>query len=383
MAQVLVLATLATKADETAFLLAQLEGAGVSARVIDISLDTSGEVLNGVAKRQAMDAASKRATAQIVADMQRGAEVVIGLGGGTGGEITLQVMRRLPITFPKVLCTTLPFDPRSAVADNSIIIVPTLADLSGLNGMLREMLENAALIVAGLCRKQRKGELVDIDPSVGITALGATDGAVKPLVAALAAQGREATVFHSNGFGGAAFSRFAARGAFDAIVDLTPHELTRIHLGGAHVAMPDRFRAGGDLPRVVLPGALNFIGLGEKATIAPQYLTRPHYEHSTLFTHVKVTNAEMIRLCTRLAQSLNALSGPCAVIVPMGGFSHHDRPGGVIEDPKLREVCAETLRTQLNANISVTQLDAHLFAPEVTDAIMATLADLSSRKDQL
>jgi len=377
MAQVLVLATLATKADETGFLTDRLAAAGVSFDVIDISLKSGGKTLSGEGKCLAMTAAADHAMDCVRLGRKSGAEVVVGIGGGTGGEIVLQVMRSLPVTFPKVLCTTLPFDPRFAVADNSIILVPTLADISGLNGMLREALENTALMTAGLCQKARKGELVDIAPSVGITALGATDGAINPLVKAFAAQKRETTVFHSNGFGGAAFARFARAGAFDAIIDLTPHELTRIHVAGIHVNMPDRFAAGGDLPRIVLPGAMNFLGLGQKNLMPEHYLDRPHYEHSALFTHVKLLSDEMALVSSKLAQELNALSGPCAVILPMGGFSHHDIEGGSIEDPDLRQTCREVLMAELNPNITVTALDAHLFDRSVTDEILTKLTDLS------
>ena len=379
MAQVLVLATMSTKQEEVGFLLSKLDGADVTSRVIDISLNAGGQILDGEAKCIAMSRAADEALEQVIFGTQNGAEVVVGIGGGTGGEIVLQVMRSLPITFPKVLCTTLPFDPRFAVADNSIILVPTLADIAGLNGMLRESLENTALLTAGLCKKARKGELVDIEPSVGITGLGATDVAVRKLVNALSTSGQESTVFHSNGFGGAAFARFANRDAFSAIVDMTPHELTRIHLAGVHVNMPDRLSAGGNLPRIVLPGALNFIGLGQKSLVQEHYLERPHYEHSALFTHVKLTHDEMALVSSKLAEALNQITGPAAVIVPMGGFSHHDRPGGAIEDSVLRQVCAEVLEAELNSNVPVIRVDAHLFASEVTDTITTTLAELSAQ----
>ena len=376
MTKVLVLVTMATKSQEAQFLLSELVAAGVAPEIVDISLDSGGKVLDGAGKCRAMASSAERAIKQVNDARKGGAEVVVGIGGGTGGEIALQVMRALPVTYPKVLCTTLPFDPRFAVADNSIVLVPSPSDILGLNGMLRECLENTALITAGLCRKKRKGELFDIKPSIGITALGATDKAIGPLVGALTEQGRECTVFHSNGFGGAAFARFARNGAIDAIIDLTPHELTRIHLAGAHVPMPDRFSAGGHLPRIVLPGGINFIGLGQKDLMPAHYLERPHYEHSSLFTHVKLTEDEMKHVSTKLAAELNALSGPCAVIIPMGGFSHQDRPGGEIEDPALRNICAATLEDQLHDTIPVTRLDAHLFAPEVTKAITSTLATL-------
>ena len=122
MAQVLVLATMTTKGAEAEFLRSQLVTAGVVPEIIDISLDTGGAILDGAGKCHAMAAAADRAIEKII--NHRDVEVVLGIGGGTGGEIGLQVMRALPITFPKVLVTTLPFDPRFAVADNAITIVP-------------------------------------------------------------------------------------------------------------------------------------------------------------------------------------------------------------------------------------------------------------------
>jgi uncharacterized protein (UPF0261 family) len=378
MPKVIVLATVATKSDEADFLVARLADSGVHAQIVDISLNTGGKVLGGAEKGQAMERAAKDALAQVLAACAKTAEVVVAIGGGTGGEIALQVLRALPIPFPKVMVTTLPFDPRVAVADNSIVLVPTLADVSGLNTMLRDVLENTALMTAGLCGKSRKGELTDVVPSVGITGLGATEGAIKPLLKALADQKREATVFHANGFGGAAFARFAGENAFDAIIDLTPHELTRIHLAGVHADMPTRFTAGGHLPRGVLPGAMNFIGLGQKSLVQTHYLERPHYEHSGLFTHVKLTTDEMVQVSAQLAEHLNTLSGPCAVIVPMGGFSHQDCDGGPIEDPELRAVCLDTLTSHLREAITVTPIDAHISDPEITGEIMTKLAALSA-----
>lgn len=54
----------------------------------------------------------------------------------------------------------------------------------------------------------------------------------------------------------------------------------------ADVPMPDQFCASSDLLRVVLPGAINFIGFGKKALLTAKQLKRPHYERSSFFTHV-------------------------------------------------------------------------------------------------
>ncbi len=380
-AQVLVLASLETKAPEANYLMSHLTALGLTVEAVDISLSTQGRVLSGVEKTAAMAARAHSLTECVAHACAHGAEVVVGLGGGTGGQIIMDVMRALPITFPKLLVTTLPFDPRFALADNAIMLVPTLSDICGLNSVLRDALQNTAHMAKGLCGKPRKGELKDVAPTVGITALGSTDGAVGPLVGALHGQGHETTVFHSNGFGGAAFARFAGGGMFKAIVDMTPHELTRINLAGIHVDMPTRFTAGGDLPRVVLPGGLNFIGLGQKSLVQAKYLSRPHYEHSGLFTHVQLLDHEMEMMAWLLAQSLNALTGPRALVVPMGGFSHQDKPGGEIEGPGLRDVFLATVKDQLSDATQLHVLDAHLFDPAVTDTVTDALTRFMDPKD--
>ncbi|MEO0484501.1 MAG: Tm-1-like ATP-binding domain-containing protein [Pseudomonadota bacterium] len=369
----LLLATFATKEEELRYFEERLDFHGVTWSAFDISLITEGAVLSGAGKLEAMDRAVETAIDGLTRALREPAHAVVGLGGGTGGEIILRAMRALPITFPKLLVTTLPFDPRVAIADNSIVLVPTLMDMCGLNATLREVLENAAAMTAGLCATRRKAAACVAKPSVAVTALGATEGAVAPLVDDIRALGHEATVFHANGYGGAAFARFADRGAFHTIIDLTPHELTRIMVNGAHVDMPTRFSAGGIVPRVTLPGALNFVGLGQKSMMPQPYLDRPHYEHSGLFTHAKLTHEEMHEVATALARGLNTLSGPQTLIVPMGGFSHHDRPGGAIEDPALRETFLQAVKGTLASHVMLDVLPQHLFAPEVTAAIKAAL----------
>ena len=330
-AHVLLLATLDTKAEEAEFLSRQLSGHGVASRTIDLSLEADGAILGGSEKLKAMEVAAARALKAVTDTLDSGARVVLGLGGGTGGEVALRIMRALPVTFPKVLVTTLPFDPRIAVADSSIILVPTLVDICGLNATLREVLENTAALTAGLCSTRREAGACVASPSIGITALGATETAVTSLVSALAERGHESTVFHSNGYGGAAFARFAERGALHAIVDLTPHELTRIHVAGSHVPMPNRFSAGADLPRIVLPGGLNFIGLGEESLLPERYLDRPRYAHSSFFTHVKLLEEEMLVVADALAESLNAATGACRAdrahgrLFPSGSCRRPDR----------------------------------------------------------
>jgi uncharacterized protein (UPF0261 family) len=369
-ATVLLLATLETKREEAAYLASALAGRGLAPRLVDLSLGSAGAVWDGARKLRAIEETGARIGAEVTAMLDGGVGAVVGLGGGTGGEIILRAMRALPFRFPKILITTLPFDPRPALADNAITLVPTLVDVCGLNPALRRVFAETAAMVAGLCRAEAPG--AEEAKSVAVTALGATGGAAEALVSGLRDLGEETTVFHANGYGGAAFARFAGAGAFKAVIDLTCHEMTRLLFAGDHVPMPTRFTAGGDLPRVVLPGGLNFLGLGALDATPPELLARPHYQHSGHFTHVKLTEAEMARAAAALAEALNAFDGPAQVIVPMGGFSHRDAPGGEIEDPALRQICLDVLAAEAR-RYSVDAIPFHINAPETASRAIAAL----------
>ena len=107
--QVLTLTTLETKARASAYFHQQLERLGLSWRSLDTSLRSS-EQLSGAGKLAVMQQRSLEVGAQAAAAVAAGAQVVVGLGGGTGGQIALDVLRQLPVELPKVLINSLAFD---------------------------------------------------------------------------------------------------------------------------------------------------------------------------------------------------------------------------------------------------------------------------------
>lgn len=363
------LATLDTKSEESDFFCNALEQMGLVVQVVDISLRTEGKIESGEQKLKAMADTCARIRSTLTETMGPDCKAVVGIGGGTGGEMVLDIMNDLPATIPKVLITSMPFDPRPKMAETSIVIVPTVVDVAGLNGTLRQVLTRAAGIVHGLCVSPQVAEQRS---SIGLTALGATGQAAEALLQGLKEMNEECTVFHANGFGGAGFARFAESGAFKAVIDLTCHELTRLHFAGDHVPMANRFAAAAEIPQIVLPGGMNFLGLGEFEKIDQEYKSRPHYQHSNLFTHVKVVAEEMAAISKALAENLNQARAPAHVIVPMGGFSHRDCPGGEIEDAQLRQVCLEVLSTEA-VHFSIESISEHINAPATAARILRKL----------
>ncbi|WP_333712731.1 Tm-1-like ATP-binding domain-containing protein [Yoonia sp.] len=369
MSRVLLIGTIETKRAELAALAAALTGHGLRVCPIDISLGAGGAVLQSEVKLSRMQEKGQQAATEAAAQAD-GCLAAVALGGGTGGELAVSVLQALPPDVPKVLVTTLAFDPRLAVADCGIVLVPTTCDIEGVNTMLLGVFEATAAMVAGLA--QARPVMPSGRRAIAVSTLGATGAAGSAVISALSDRGAEATVFHANGCGGAAFARFLREGRADGIIDLNVHELGRMRIAGLCAPMPDRFTAGGHLPRIVLPGALNFLGLGAPETLGADHRARPHYRHTGNFTHVALTEDEMADQAAALSDALNTASGPTHVLIPMGGFSHEDRPGGAIENPRLRALAAEVLETSARA-YGVTRLPYHINAPETADAAVEAL----------
>jgi len=371
MARVLLIGTFETKGAELAALEGVLRAHGLEPDPVDISLGAGGAVLSGEAKLARMQARAQEAGTEAAARAE-GCVAAVAIGGGTGGEVALGVLSALPEDLPKLLVTTLAFDPRGPLADCGIMLIPTLCDIEGVNPTLVRVFEMAAAMVAGLVGARPVPPATA--PSVAVSTLGATGPAGAAVVRALSDRGAVATVFHANGYGGAAFVRFIREGRAAGVIDLNLHELGRMRLAGVCVPMADRFTVAGVRPRIVLPGALNFLGLGSIDTLAPDHRARPHYRHTGLFTHVRLTEAEMEAQAAALADALNAATAPTHVQIPMGGFSHEDRPGGAIEAPHLREIAAEVLGAEARV-YSVERLPHHINAPETATAAVAALFD--------
>ncbi len=374
-AQVLLIGTQETKPTELAALTEALQAQGLTVHLIDISLGAGGAVLPGAQKLALMTKRAAEASVQARA-LAPESIAALGIGGGTGGEIALDVLCALPSDLPRMLITTLAFDPRARLADSAITLVPTLCDIEGINPILARVFTQAAAMIGGL--RNMHPPRASERRAIAVSTLGATGPAGAAVAQTLARHGLEATVFHSNGYGGAAFTRFIRDGNASGVIDLNVHELGRMNLAGVCVPMPDRFTSASHLPRVVLPGALNFLGLGAIETIDKAHLGRPHYQHSGYFTHVKLTGPEMEQQARALADALNAATAATHVVIPMGGFSHEDRPGGAIEDASLRNITADVLEAHATA-YTVERTHHHINAPETAHlAVDALLQRISN-----
>ena len=369
-------ATLSTKGDEARFLAERLEERGTPCRIFDASIPAGGSRLTGEEKVAAMEAAASRAALDaLAAEKEQPFAVAIGIGGGTGTQICASALDRLPSGLPKLLVTTMAQDPRMFAAEAGIVLFPTVVDLSGLNQFVRRVLSRAASVAAAMAEPFGAEPPAEGARAIGITGLGVTAAGVGHLNRRLQRYGHETVAFHANGYGGNAFAAMAASGTLQAAADLTTHELAALALGKETVARRDRIASYSGIPSVILPGGLNFLTV-ERGRGADPGSTRPSYPHSPAFLHQGLTAGEMAEIGRFLGTEVSGFSAPCAVIVPMGGFSSEDRPGGELEFPEGREAFRESLRAAVGGKCEVRAVESHINDSATGTAAADALIDL-------
>jgi uncharacterized protein (UPF0261 family) len=68
----------------------------------------------------------------------------------------------------------------------------------------------------------------------------------------------------------------------------------------------------------------------------------------------------MAQVGATIARKLSAARGPVAVLVPLGGLSIPNVPGGAFYDPPADAAFREALRAGLRGDIPLREIDAHI-----------------------
>ena len=192
--------------------------------------------------------------------------------------------------------------------------------------------------------------------TVAITALGNTEPAAVHATKLLREAGFQVIVFHASGAGGSAMEELIEEGIIQAVLDLTPHELTEEVVGaGAYVPVrPGRLRAAGakGIPQVVSTGGLEYLCFGPGKHPHPVGRSKI-YMHNPLNANVKVSRKEMAEVGRVMADRLNESRGPVVVMLPLGGWSIYGAPGGPLHDPGGNLALLRSLKQNLKKEIAV------------------------------
>jgi uncharacterized protein (UPF0261 family) len=371
--RVAIIGALDTKAEEVVFARQELSKIGLPSLVIDSGIlgvpETAADIDRSIVAeaggvslvKLVADRHSGRALASMGAGLRKllsalvetgEVTAVLGIGGSRGTAMASDAMRSLPIGLPKIIVTpSLTGNLRHTVGSSDIVLVPTVADLLGVNLVTGPALQRAVRMLGAWLSVSipvpRAGALV------AVTSFGVTTPCVAEVRRLLGVQGLDVVVFPANGIGGPAMERLAQQGIVQGIIDITTHEVVDTLLGGA-CACPNtetRFRSatGGRIPRVVSFGATDFANF--TTGFVPANLSdRQLYEHSPVTTLMRTNMAESEKVGAIIGRGLGTNDAPFVVVAPMQGFSEYDRPGGPFWDPAVDQACINAANDSISSD---------------------------------
>ena len=260
---------------------------------------------------------------------------VIGLGGSGNTAIVTRGMRILPVGLPKLMVSTVASgDVAPYVGASDICMMPSVADVQGLNVITRRILGNAAHALAGMVQhpvpEEKESRVL-----VGMSMFGVTTPCVQQVCSLLPEQ-YEPLVFHATGTGGKALEKLIDSGMVPLVIDITLTEICDLFMGGVMSAGDDRLgaiiRTG--IPYVGSVGALDMVNFAAMPTVPEKYRDRNLYVHNENVTLMRTTVEENVAMGKWIGERLNLCTGKVRFLLPEGGVSAIDAPGMPFHDPE-------------------------------------------------
>jgi uncharacterized protein (UPF0261 family) len=401
------LGALDTKGTEYAFVKRCIEARGHRTLLIDVGILDPPAITPDVARAlvaerggaQIDELVRRRDRGQAVAAMARGAEAlvaelfragkldgILALGGGGGTSVACAAMRALPLGVPKVMVSTVAGkDVSGYVGVTDIVMIPSIVDVCGINRVSREVFARAAGAICGMLETEPLPG--DDRPLLAASMFGNTTQCVESARAILEQAGYEVLVFHATGTGGRTMESLIEAGLIAGVLDVTTTEWADELVGGVLRAGPERLEAAArrGVPAVVAPGCLDMVNFWARDTVPAKFHSRTFYPHNPNVTLMRTTPEECRQLGQILAEKLNRSTGPVTVLLPLGGWSVIDAPGGPFWWPEADQALADALQARLRPDIPLVKIDANIndpaFARKAAETLLASMAPVRTGQE--
>lgn len=401
---IIIIGSLDTRGEEIKYIKSLIEKRGHKAFVIDVGVlgkipfepnitrievaQASGSSLEDIIalnnQSKAMEKMAEGAS-KIVKELHKLGKIdgIIAIGGTMGTYLALMVTKDLPIGLPKLIVSTVAFSPliNLDLVGGDLMMMQWTAGFWGINGICQMVLDTAAGAISGAAEAYYKRDVIK-KTVVGITSLGHTVCkylySLKP---ALEQKGYEVAVFHAAG-AGRGFEQAIAEGLVDVALDLCAFELVNELIAGVCSAGKHRLEAAGrkGIPQIIAPGSIDIFNLLAYKQIPTEFENRPKRQHNPLIYALGTSWEEKAAVGKLMAEKLNKAIGPVSVIIPMGGFSEYDKPGKLFYDPEGREAFSKALKSQINPNIKVVEVDANINDMAFTNEVLILLDQIVHNK---
>jgi len=396
-----IIATLDTKGEEVSYLKKQIESKGKNTFIIDsatrstsstVKADITSEMM-AKAAGSSIEVVQEKGRGEAIEIMVKGIikvlkeqyalgkfDAIMSIGGLDGTLLASAGMKELPLGVPKFIITPVAQGTQTFgtfVGTSDMIIMHSVIDILGINGISRKIFDNAVGAILGMVDVEETPE-EEKKNIIATTMYGNTPPAVMLAKKLLEDMGYEVVVFHPNGTGGKAMEEIMEQGLFTAVLDMTTHEITDQLFDGVHAGRPDRLEAGCKvgLPQIIVPGCVDFILKGPMDTLSEEHKARKTYYFNPEVTLVKASHEEMETVAKVMAEKLNMATGPTILLIPLGGFSMYCHEGEPLYDPEGDQVFIQTIKTLLDPKIKVVELDAHINDPIFARTAVSLLTEM-------
>ncbi|WP_367872098.1 Tm-1-like ATP-binding domain-containing protein [Luteolibacter sp. Populi] len=397
MATIAVLGTLDSKGEEHAFVAGLIRRRGHAALLIDVGSGGPPVVAPDVTREEVAAAAgldlapllAKQDRGECVVAMSQAAPVliarlaaekridgIISLGGGGGTAIATAAMRALPLGFPKLMVSTLASgNTAHYLGTKDIVMMPSIADVAGLNRLSRVIFTRAAGAICGMVEAQAEIETAAAKPLVVASMFGNTTACVTEAKRIIEDAGYEVLVFAATGAGGRSMEALIESGMVGGVLDITTTEWADELAGGVLSAGPDRLDAAAraKVPAVIVPGCLDMVNFGERNSVPQKYSERRFYIHNPQVTLMRTTPEECTALGRILAEKTNAYTAPAAILIPCKAISVISAPGQPFHDAAADEALFAAIRA--HAHQSVEEYDLKINDPAFAKACAEKLLE--------
>ena len=396
MATIAVLGTLDSKGEEHAFVAALIAQHGHKPLLIDVGTGGPATVQPDITREQVAASAgidlaglmAKKDRGECVVAMTKAAPAcvaklaaegridgIISLGGGGGTAIGTAAMRALPLGFPKLMVSTLAAgNVAPYLGTKDITMMPSIADVAGLNRLSRVIFTRAAGAICGMV-----GAVPEVGaskPLIVASQFGNTTICVTEAKKVLEAAGYEVLVFAATGTGGRIMESVIESGIVAGVLDVTTTEWADELVGGNLNAGPERMDAAAkaNIPVVVAPGCLDMVNFGEKASVPAKFAGRNFYIHNPQITLMRTTADECRQLGEIVAKKANAYKAGTAIMIPKKAISVISASGQPFHDAAADEALFTALKA--NAKVPVLEFDLAINDKEFAQACAYKLIEL-------
>ncbi|MDO5424233.1 MAG: Tm-1-like ATP-binding domain-containing protein [Eubacteriales bacterium] len=296
---------------------------------------------------------------------------ILAAGGLQNTVMATNAMRSLPIGFPKVMATTVACGGRTFgpfVGEKDIVMIPSICDFTGMNLVIRRILDNACACCAGMVRTAGRVLEKGDRPVVGMTLMGVTNTGACAAAEELERMGLEVVGFHATGTGGVVMEQMAEDGLLDGILDLTIHELTSEFFGGGFSYSREAKNrlvksVRNRIPLVISLGGLDFVDFAPDAFL-PRMEERVFMYHNAEMAHIKILPDEAEKLADRVLERLEKIDYPVKLLIPTDGMRHNTRKGEELYCRKVDEILTRKIGSVRNPNIACITIPGNLDTKE-------------------